>query len=165
MAVRTRDKLSVSEAAALCDVDYDTFLSWIRKEIVPHVRVGPGRSIRVLRSDVEKQIEYRQPKAAETISGIYFIRCAAFVKIGMTTDVWGRIACLQAACPYPLELLALEPWPPAELRAREQVLHQQFRRFHHRLEWFRLEADLASYIAAISTQTADSQTPTADSQN
>lgn len=48
-----RRLMTVSEAAAYCHVSYETFRRWIAKDVLPHVRVGPDRAIRVYRRDVE----------------------------------------------------------------------------------------------------------------
>lgn len=51
-------KLSLSEAAVCCGVDYDTFLAWVRKGAVPHVVVGPFNRKMVLRRVVESLIRH-----------------------------------------------------------------------------------------------------------
>lgn len=51
-----REMLTISEAAELCHVDYDTFLRWVIKGVLPHVVVGPHNSRRVYRRDVEALI-------------------------------------------------------------------------------------------------------------
>ena len=50
------EKLTIGEAAIVCGVDYDTFLRWVRKGVLPHVLVGPAKSIRVTRRDVDALI-------------------------------------------------------------------------------------------------------------
>jgi predicted site-specific integrase-resolvase len=50
------EKLPISRAAKMCGVDYDTFLRWVRKGVVPYVVVGPHNRKRVLRRDVEQLI-------------------------------------------------------------------------------------------------------------
>jgi excisionase family DNA binding protein len=50
------DKLTIREAAVLCSVDYDTFLRWVLKGVVPYIVVGPYHRKRVYRSDVERLI-------------------------------------------------------------------------------------------------------------
>jgi excisionase family DNA binding protein len=49
--------MTVSEAAAYCDVDPKTFYAWLSKGALPHVVVGPNRSIRVPRHEVEKLVQ------------------------------------------------------------------------------------------------------------
>lgn len=50
------DKLSLSTAAKMCGVDYDTMLRWVAKGVLPHVQVGPFHRKRVRRSDVDALI-------------------------------------------------------------------------------------------------------------
>lgn len=50
------EKMTISEAAEACHVDYDTFLAWVRKGVIPYVTVGPSNQKRVYRSDVEALI-------------------------------------------------------------------------------------------------------------
>jgi predicted site-specific integrase-resolvase len=50
------EKLPLSRAAKMCGVDYDTFLRWVLKGVVPYVVVGPYNRKRVLRRDVETLI-------------------------------------------------------------------------------------------------------------
>jgi excisionase family DNA binding protein len=51
-----RERIGLVEAARMCGVDYDTFLRWVSKGVLPHVRVGPYHRKRVYRRDVEKLI-------------------------------------------------------------------------------------------------------------
>lgn len=46
------EKLTISEAAILCGVEYHTFYGWVRKGAIPHLEIGPFKTIRVLRRDV-----------------------------------------------------------------------------------------------------------------
>jgi len=50
------EKLPLSKAAKMCGVDYDTFLRWVLKGVVPYVVVGPHNRKRVSRRDVEQLI-------------------------------------------------------------------------------------------------------------
>jgi predicted site-specific integrase-resolvase len=40
----------------MCGVDYDTFLRWVLKGVIPYVVVGPHNRKRVSRRDVEQLI-------------------------------------------------------------------------------------------------------------
>lgn len=51
-----REKIALSVAAAMCGVDYNTFLRWVVKGVIPHVLVGPFNRKRVYRRDVEALI-------------------------------------------------------------------------------------------------------------
>jgi excisionase family DNA binding protein len=57
--VPERKKLTVREAADRCGVNYDTFLSWVKKGACPHILVGPAQSIRVFEDDVRLLIEIK----------------------------------------------------------------------------------------------------------
>jgi excisionase family DNA binding protein len=49
--------MTLTEAAALCDVDYNTLYRWVVvKDVIPYTRVGPDQTIRVKRTDVERMI-------------------------------------------------------------------------------------------------------------
>lgn len=48
--------MTLKQAAALCGVDYNTFHTWLRKGVVPHVEVGERPSLRVRRGDVTKLV-------------------------------------------------------------------------------------------------------------
>lgn len=52
-----REKMTLAEAASFCHVDYNTFHRWVVKGVLPHVLVGPYRSMRVYRRDVEHLIQ------------------------------------------------------------------------------------------------------------
>lgn len=51
-----REKIALSVAAKMCSVDYDTFLRWVMKGVIPHVTIGPFNRKRVYRDDVEALI-------------------------------------------------------------------------------------------------------------
>lgn len=44
--------MTISEAAALCGVSYNTFYVWVMKGVLQHKLVGPHNSIRVERRAV-----------------------------------------------------------------------------------------------------------------
>lgn len=49
--------LTVQQAAARWNVDYDTALRWCRNGAVPFVTVGPYKLIRIFEKDVEAAIQ------------------------------------------------------------------------------------------------------------
>lgn len=51
-----RELMTITEAAERCGVDYDTFLRWVAKGVLPHVVVGPFNRKRVYKRDVEKLV-------------------------------------------------------------------------------------------------------------
>ena len=72
----------------------------------------------------------------------YFIRLVdtEYVKIGIATNPYSRLATLQTANPHPLEIIGLKPGD------RETWFHSLFRKQHFRGEWFRFEGDLKEYF-------------------
>ena len=57
-----RDLISLQEAAEMCTVDYDTFLRWVAKDILPHVVIGPNRIKRVRRAHVLHIMRFVDPR-------------------------------------------------------------------------------------------------------
>ena len=76
---------------------------------------------------------------------VYFLRCEQFVKIGSGRDLQRRVSAHQISVPFKLELLAVLDGD-IDL---EKVLHRRFLHHWERGEWFRLEGDLADYIASL----------------
>lgn len=75
---------------------------------------------------------------------VYFLRCETYVKIGWTTDLPSRLTKLKTGNPLPIEFLfCIE----AD-QSKETMLHDRFRAYHHRDEWFRLEGDLQAFVEA-----------------
>lgn len=79
---------------------------------------------------------------------IYFVRCAGFVKIGLTTNIHRRLASARTFTPFPLTLAHLVRCEPAaDLEVVESAYHARFHAHHHRGEWFRDEGELAAFLA------------------
>lgn len=76
---------------------------------------------------------------------VYFLRCEQYVKIGSGSDVQRRVSDHQISVPFKLEVLAVIEGG-VEL---EKELHRQFAHHWERGEWFRLDGDLAAYIACL----------------
>lgn len=85
---------------------------------------------------------------------IYFVACppANAVKIGHTrklhygtidSNAYSRMASMQSACPFALEMLAV---CEGDL-AREQELHRRFRHLRLRGEWFLLTEEVREFIS------------------
>lgn len=68
------------------------------------------------------------------------------VKIGVSTDICGRIASLQTACPYPLKLEALLLGGGH----MERSYHQQFASARMQGEWFHRTDEVRREIARLS---------------
>lgn len=90
----------------------------------------------------------KPPPRHTPVAGVYFIRCQRFVKIGFAGDIHQRFRDISQSNPFDLELLAYVPITKREeARRLERSLHQQFKAFRHRLEWFALSPEVQAYIA------------------
>lgn len=86
----------------------------------------------------------RRPRRLLEAERVYFIRCGAFVKIGVAGSPRRRRALLQIANPVPLEVL----FTLAGGYEHEAGLHARFAAQRERGEWFRIEGDLETFIEA-----------------
>ena len=87
------------------------------------------------------------PRSYGEFSGVYFVRCEAFIKIGVSDDVRARFRALLSASPYELIPLGYIPGDPDGVDELEERLHIRFALLRHRGEWFRAEPDLLEFIA------------------
>ena len=71
---------------------------------------------------------------------LYCVRCNEFIKIGITSDVSGRITLLQIGNPYKLRLLA--SWAVEDAIVQEERLHGILGRWYERGEWFKAPDDV-----------------------
>lgn len=86
-------------------------------------------------------------------TGVYFLACQGFVKIGVSIDVARRYYSIKNANPMDVRPLGFIHVPTlAGAEERESGLHQLFAGLHHRGEWFRDEQPLQDYIAANATR-------------
>lgn len=76
-------------------------------------------------------------------SGVYFISSGEAIKIGISTDVVGRMRSLQTASPYPLRLMA---FLPGATPRDEAMLHRKFAHLRLEGEWFKPGPDLLEYV-------------------
>ena len=71
---------------------------------------------------------------------MYGIMCYTYIKIGVTSDVLGRIEALQSASPFDLELVWCARCPTRSAAfVLERHLHQKFESRRVRGEWFTLD--------------------------
>lgn len=82
-------------------------------------------------------------------SGVYFIRCGEFIKIGRASDIDYRFAALQGSVPFELVLVGIISTPPTESDVAEREHHRRFKRFRVRGEWFREEGELADFCHSL----------------
>lgn len=89
------------------------------------------------------------PLGAPATSGVYFVRCREFIKIGSTGNARKRLASLSVSIPYELDLLAFLGTPDRQSAyVLEKRLHEQFASCRFRGEWFRDHADIRAFILA-----------------
>lgn len=91
-------------------------------------------------------VEPVDPRSYGKFSGAYFIRCGAFVKIGMSDDIRARFRVLKCSTPYDMTPLGFIAGAPVSVEELETELHAQFGELRHRGEWFRYEAALVEFI-------------------
>lgn len=82
-------------------------------------------------------------------SGVYFIQCGEFVKIGASTDVRSRLCSVRSATPFGVTGIGFMPAKTNdELNVLESTLHQEFSHLRYKGEWFRKEQALTDFITA-----------------
>lgn len=89
--------------------------------------------------------------SAPVVTGVYFVKVDAFVKIGHAADIGDRMRQLQTGSPFDLQLIAYVRTDSVKAAKRlEHELHRRFEAYQHRLEWYRLEPELVEYIATLT---------------
>lgn len=85
-------------------------------------------------------------------SGVYFLRCVDFIKIGVTVDFPSRSSHYLTDNPYEIELIGFIPRGQGYSEDLEGRLHRHFAALRHRGEWFRAEPPLLGWICAHATR-------------
>lgn len=75
---------------------------------------------------------------------IYIIQCHDFVKVGLAIDVEVRLCQLQTGCPY--ELYLLKSFATQSMERDEQRLHELWKRYEIRGEWFQVPAGELAFV-------------------
>lgn len=96
---------------------------------------------------------FRPPKVsslgAPALSGVYFVRCGGFVKIGHAKNIKTRLKGIETLVPFPLALVHHVPCETtADACTIEQQFHDRFRRHRHRGEWFRLDEPVRAFLTS-----------------
>jgi hypothetical protein len=73
---------------------------------------------------------------------VYFYRAGDYLKIGISLDVESRGRDLQTGCPVELRLIG----KIAGNAIRERRLHELFKAFHYRAEWYRADSALLEFV-------------------
>jgi excisionase family DNA binding protein len=76
---------------------------------------------------------------------VYFVRCDAFVKVGVTSAPRTRLKSLAAMTPHPIDLVKLIDGTPLGERAVHRVLAE----YHHRGEWFHIKPEFLEAIISL----------------
>ncbi len=97
---------------------------------------------------------------------VYFLEAVgckpAVVKIGISSDIASRTACLQTAMPFKLELLGWVAYASATAaRAAERKLHKKLKLKRMEGEWFRLTPKTRDFIAILACGSASVPPPVA----
>ncbi|MBA9003676.1 GIY-YIG nuclease family protein [Thermomonospora cellulosilytica] len=130
----------------VCRHHYKRALDWVRTET--------RRERERLHAEAEARREAAEQKRAELFPPlVYFVERDGFVKIGYTTNLDKRIkaiskgSCLiEGMTVGPVRLLATIPDAGLD---DEKQLHRRFAHLRVGGEWFRPDADLRAYIAAL----------------
>jgi hypothetical protein len=75
-------------------------------------------------------------------SYVYFIVSDGKVKIGRARSIKARMNALQSGSPHPVHLVRYELGGAKQ----EKAFHKRFAAYRDRLEWFRIEGDLAAFL-------------------
>lgn len=77
---------------------------------------------------------------------VYFLYCAGFIKIGVTSNIIKRMTNLQVAIPFRSQTILLIPGG----FLTEQYMHFIFSEYRHQGEWFRFGPKLRETIERLS---------------
>lgn len=78
-----------------------------------------------------------------TVGFVYFARSGEVVKIGFSKSVPKRLKGISTACPNEIEIIKIIPGT----NQTERYFHTHFSAYRQKGEWFRLEGDLAAFLA------------------
>lgn len=135
---------TVAEVALAFNMSEETVVEWVRRGWIQYER-APNSDLMFTAKTLDAIRAVRATRVDRT--GVYFIQCGEFVKIGYAADVDERFNFLAVANPQPLTLLHLLPHDlPLLAKATEVVLHARFASSRHRGEWFRLYPDIRRYL-------------------
>lgn len=85
---------------------------------------------------------YGRKNAAHEGSGVYVVGFDQYVKIGWSESLADRLRNLQLALPVKIKVYASFTCA----KVNERILHQRFRKYRTRGEWFRHEGEVADWI-------------------
>lgn len=133
---------NIHEVAERDRVSTDTVMRWIARGLVT-VRDG------LIEDNSVTFDATREGYKWTWFSGVYFIRCEGFVKIGYARDVRLRLKSIGTHTPFPIEPLGFIECQDIETaKSLEAALHEKFHHLRERFEWFRLDRSLRDHIAS-----------------
>ena len=116
-------------------------LSWVRREVARRKMLPRTPSL-----PPPFLVAYGPLPVPRYRSGVYFIQCQEFVKIGLARDVQRRFVQLRQGIPFRCRLIGVVPAePPQTLREVERDFHQRFKAYHHIGEWFTRDGALGEF--------------------
>lgn len=139
-------ELTVKEFAAREGVTESTVRGWLSKGWVqssPSGGVIPP-PLNIITAD-------RHGYSWSWFSGVYFLRCGEFVKIGYAHDVRVRMEAIRTHNPYKVEPIGfIECKSLEEAKRIEREHHERFAHLRSTGEWFRTEPDLVDHVQSLS---------------
>ena len=142
-----KNEFTVKEFAEKERVSTRTVQSWLAKGLV-----GRTKSVQILAPDENVTIADRHGYAWSWFSGVYFVLCDRFIKIGWSQDVRLRLEALRTSNPHPIEPLGfVECGDINAARTLESTLHARFHHLHERYEWFMDDPELREHICTASS--------------
>lgn len=82
------------------------------------------------------------------LSGVYFFECEGFIKIGISSNVRLRYNQVRSANPHEVNVLGFVHVPHwDDCAALEAELHEKFKTWNHRAEWFIDSHEIRWYIS------------------
>jgi hypothetical protein len=130
-------RLTLEDAAAHLDLSVDDFEFHLLLGRIPPPVDG--------RWDASNLVLRRRGAGVESKyrSGLYVVQFMGFVKIGFSDKLLQRLAGIQDSLPLRIKIHRIID---GATRKRERSLHQRFRQYRTRGEWFRYEGRLAAWI-------------------
>jgi hypothetical protein len=101
--------------------------------------------------------EIKTPRSPERLPWdegyIYLVRCGAFHKIGLAKDAHKRLSRLKTSSPFEMELV--KNWRCKKPDTIEGFLHERFKKFRVRGEWFNLPEDAVQLLLKLHDLNAE----------
>lgn len=121
-------------------------LAQVSAEAMSKVRQREDMAQALRASEERRRAEQLNPPR---VGVIYFIKSGALVKIGFTTALEQRMEKLRSGNPHEMKLLGSMPGTDDT----EFFLHQMFAAYRATGEWFRIDGNLDSFLAALPRET------------